>query len=817
MSIPMQRYPIFDVATPLKDLIFYEIVDYNLQSNRDMEYGTPHHNVQVYPHHILVYIAPNDKEAKTYRFYYAAKRENQDLYNFSSGYDSIGGLMLPTVTRTYISLREEYNAFTPSPNAPMPNVPEGKFAEGFILYRTTQVDAPQEIRSVFVFEEHTYILPRTASGKEYGEIVTSETTTSSIVSTGTQPDTGLPILQSTVTPLGNGQSVKVTKTVDGGAWPNPVEHVKGKSRENLVPQKFRNFVTDETKSQKLPSMPEEIALSGDEVSKVVTKETPDRYDQKTKTETIDEAIGDLIGQEYGEIVTLDTFEQLVPEGTPSDTGLNITSSIVTPLGNGKAIKNTKAVTGITWPNPVEHIKGKTRDNLIPQKFRNFVTTETKTTKFGTMPTTITLATDEVSKIAKKETPDRVEVRTTTEVLDEATQPLLGSQLFFQFGGGIATSSESLVNDGVGADSGFLVLSSSVSPLGNGKSIKETVTSNDEYAELRGQKYDSTYNIDIPFKRQVIPANSTVTGADVSPLDKWKSQKEVVDIEELQIQFLGIHTVMPTRQTVQLPNVLEEAKVSAIRTLSNGDGMQIGESSGGSTDSSLAVSADLFWTIKEGYTGPAPAEVHVFFLKSEDATIANILAKTGASEWPLFQPKSHRVVLTGHGITKGFNWSNSSGGASASESASVRPFSNVAVIPACIHEEISITVSYHDYTAPNTLIDQYRDNVVDAYTARLNEKKNEVNSGFYNGYPIDPARQDFLTARLNNLETQLSFLSDLEPNDFQVMVDGQESKLLSATTPSSITGGKYVYDTNIKVYGYGLVQVTAVVVDITSIV
>jgi hypothetical protein len=99
----MQRYPIFDVASPLRDLIFYEVVDFNIQSNRNMEYGTPHHNPQNYPNHVLVYIAPNDKEGKTYRYYYAAKRENQDDYNWQINQGS-------ELVRTYIIPRADYFA-----------------------------------------------------------------------------------------------------------------------------------------------------------------------------------------------------------------------------------------------------------------------------------------------------------------------------------------------------------------------------------------------------------------------------------------------------------------------------------------------------------------------------------------------------------------------------------------------------------------------------------------------------------------------------------------------------------------------------------
>ena len=117
MSIPMQRYPIFDVASPLRDLVFYEIVDYNIKTNRDMEYGTPHHNIQSYPNHQLVYITPNDKEGKTYRFYYAANRENQDDYNWQISDGS-------TLERTYIIPRSLYYGRSAAEEAANSEIPD---------------------------------------------------------------------------------------------------------------------------------------------------------------------------------------------------------------------------------------------------------------------------------------------------------------------------------------------------------------------------------------------------------------------------------------------------------------------------------------------------------------------------------------------------------------------------------------------------------------------------------------------------------------------------------------------------------------------
>ena len=164
MSVPMQRYPIFDVASPLRDLVFYEVVDYNIKSNRDMEYGTPHHNTQAYPNHQLVYITPNDKEGKTYRFYYAANRENQDDYNWqiSNG---------EQLVRTYLIPRELYYERSEAEAAassiingeftyPAIGTPDVRFAKyGFA--DDTVNDAPQELASRYILIQRRFLEPVT--------------------------------------------------------------------------------------------------------------------------------------------------------------------------------------------------------------------------------------------------------------------------------------------------------------------------------------------------------------------------------------------------------------------------------------------------------------------------------------------------------------------------------------------------------------------------------------------------------------------------------------------------------------------------------
>ena len=169
MSISLQRYPVFDVATPLRDLVFYEVVDYNLQVNRNAEYGKPHHNTNNYPNHSLVYITPNDKEGATYRFYYAANRENQDDYNWTLS----GGEQL---VRTYLVLRSLYYqrnsqealAANPRINNEFTHPLAGTLDTRFPKYGfadDTVAAAPQELAGLYIVIQRRFIEPVTVEMK----------------------------------------------------------------------------------------------------------------------------------------------------------------------------------------------------------------------------------------------------------------------------------------------------------------------------------------------------------------------------------------------------------------------------------------------------------------------------------------------------------------------------------------------------------------------------------------------------------------------------------------------------------------------------
>ena len=282
--------------TPLTtDVLFSEVRD--CTRNAFPAYGTPHPNETKWPHHKLIFIKTVDIERDgIFEFFYAADRENQDLYNFASGYRNVignaGGREFRVVVREYITPRADFNPALPEFGYVMPDVPQDTFdGVSYVFFDKQQKKAEQpELDSLYVQETHTYVetafleyklsyttqapdlvpdkfrssLPRTtteeiAEGLAVSPIlaanelqasqdqinpnvklvksVVQPKPTTDVVLVGTRnyvesakantvetyssgiltPDSGLLVSQSTVTPTGDGGSIR--ETINVNIWP----------------------------------------------------------------------------------------------------------------------------------------------------------------------------------------------------------------------------------------------------------------------------------------------------------------------------------------------------------------------------------------------------------------------------------------------------------------------------------------------------------------------------------------------------------------------------------------------------------------------
>jgi hypothetical protein len=151
------------------DVLFYVNVSSDLPRNQLPVYGTPYRTAMPYavdnfPNHQLVFISPN-KEPGSQRWYFAADRENQDLYNWdiSQGEQLIRGYLVPRHLYYARSTAEALAAIPLINNEfthPIVPTPDTRFVKyGFA--DDTVVEAPDELKSLYIVVKRRYIEPVT--------------------------------------------------------------------------------------------------------------------------------------------------------------------------------------------------------------------------------------------------------------------------------------------------------------------------------------------------------------------------------------------------------------------------------------------------------------------------------------------------------------------------------------------------------------------------------------------------------------------------------------------------------------------------------
>ena len=315
------------------DVLFSEVRD--CTRSEIPEYGTPHPNPKKWPDHKLVFVKPVDIERDgIFEFFYAAERENQDLYNFSSGYRNVvgnaGGREFRVVQRSYVTLRDKFQPMDIEFGTPMMNVPEGKFddVEYVFFDRQQQPIQEQELNALFVAEVHTYIEKAFLEYK---------------LSFGTQ-------------------------------------------KSEVVPEKFRALIPQTTTEQIVEGLAEQPVLTGSQLSVTEDQINPDIKVVKTVSRADQQTGYVLSGKQVTNVLQVaDVVETIVPDGTTIETTALTVDGSVESLGNGQSIQRV-----ITAPElfAAESYSVQVPD-LVPEKFRVLVPTEnTEQTVEGTaeMPT-----------------------------------------------------------------------------------------------------------------------------------------------------------------------------------------------------------------------------------------------------------------------------------------------------------------------------------------------------------------------------------------------------------------------------------------------
>lgn len=110
-----ERTPILSFPTPggKADMAFFEMRDGSLPKNKEWTYGDSHPDGANFPHHELVFVASDGSDPVWQRWFYAAKRELQHLYNWE--YTDTSDW--PRISQTFLVKRGD---FSPTATFEMP-------------------------------------------------------------------------------------------------------------------------------------------------------------------------------------------------------------------------------------------------------------------------------------------------------------------------------------------------------------------------------------------------------------------------------------------------------------------------------------------------------------------------------------------------------------------------------------------------------------------------------------------------------------------------------------------------------------------------
>jgi len=460
------------------------------------------------------------------------------------------------------------------------------------------------------------------------------------------------------------------------------------------------------------------------------------------------------------------------------------------------------------PGPVWTSTSQGSGSKILEKYRRqIVTTRTKqevdpTTNPSAITGDLVISTvediEETGKALKTE---------TSEAIDVNADPVMGSRAYLERQ--LATTAGEVVLEGVNADTGLHVIESSSEALGDGKAVKETAYV-DEWQELTGSTWDDELQTQVTRREKYVdpPTDFNEPNTSYHIVNEHRSMRIVENVPDEAL--LAIHHIFPAQETIQLPNVLRSVGVVVSRNLANGNSIGVGSSFSVTNQSTVAMQADWIYDLVEGRQRNVNAEIHIFYLPFVGA-LEGIADKCGASVWPNYLEESHRVAVSGCPRSQHVTMQTSEGGQSISEGAECGAFVNTVMIPAALHGDLTIDVTYNDATAATGLADAIVDQMVSMGAKRIQMLRAALADEAVM-FGLDTSDEDNATLvgdYLDLLENQASLNRDLNLADFPVTITPAN---LPATNYPLISPGRYLKSSpTIRVYKYGYLQVMATVI------
>jgi hypothetical protein len=430
------------------------------------------------------------------------------------------------------------------------------------------------------------------------------------------------------------------------------------------------------------------------------------------------------GAQFGEGPDRQTASQPVPHGTTPERGVNVLESSVQPEGKGRATRRTvtarkRVVTQdsdtYVEGHPQMQTKSKGVPNLIPEKYRGQIATVQTTTQheldgadINDIPEPDAPTGDQSQIVHEKVNDERYQKVVVDEVIDENADPLEG-RLAYVESDNSATVVEAVVPDGEPETTGLQVVSSKVSPLGNGKSIKQDVVA-DTWTERKGSEYRRDLGVAVPYSLQYVapPADPASDPLQTfQPVNKDRSLRRTQGLPNLS----GYLRRIPARLRLDLPPVLTRLNIVWNSSDAYGQGDSDGETRGyswsiglsNSSERSASLVPDVVPDIRRPAVSPVDVERVAFFLP-DPITKADVIAKVASIfnpaplPWPVFQPRPVTITILGQSAKVGVrtrasasasannNWAWGNG---TDKSVSIQTINKIVRLPEVIPTNVAV--------------------------------------------------------------------------------------------------------------------------------
>jgi len=360
--------------------------------------------------------------------------------------------------------------------------------------------------------------------------------------------------------------------------------------------------------------------------------------------------------------------------------------------------------------------------------------------------------------------------------------------------------------------GLITIKDSIDALDDVKSQREKVVA-EEWPTNTGVDYDEQLGLGIYYTETIVSPSEylnpqyweDLSNINYKPLDQWKSLKRTIDKEQVSQALLAQWYKVSTDVQISLPDRLLGVTVywgSSVGEGQNAD-IDFGASAGSyslsqssSSKSSASINGDIYFNVQQGFQGSLPGYQHIFFMKigtdgrvdqDEVLNILNNFEQFGQQtippnppsgpdsiteiqkkyqRWPYIQARSENLVVISGGKSETKNISESKsvsinglgGGSGSGTSFDVDVNARSVNIPQTLHGPITISEEIFGSTAPSSLGPTYG-------------------------------------VRPQTLSTT------------QAVVNG------TLQAAPRFPAGNYLYSSNVELYKWGFVKVTAITVEV----